>query len=104
MVWLQLVGFFILHVSLSKEPYKRDDILQEKHIILRRLLIVATPYSYIRYIARFFELWYTYSLFLHLSLSPSPPLCVCEEPPHIDILCSRTHDFLLRLVATKSLL
>jgi len=28
---------------LAKEPYKRDDILQKRPIILRSLLIVATP-------------------------------------------------------------
>jgi len=34
----------VLHVSFAKEPYKRDDILQKRPIILRSLLIVATPY------------------------------------------------------------
>jgi len=29
---------------IAKDPYKRDDILQERPIILRSLLIVATPY------------------------------------------------------------
>ena len=29
--------------SFAKEPYKRDDILQKRPIILRHLLIVATP-------------------------------------------------------------
>jgi len=28
----------------SNEPYKRDDILQKRHIILRSQLIEATPY------------------------------------------------------------
>ena len=32
-------------VSFAKEPYKRDDILQKRPIILRSLLIVATPYQ-----------------------------------------------------------
>ena len=45
MGWLRFVGSFKLHVSFAKEPYKRDDILQKKLIILRRLLIVATPYD-----------------------------------------------------------
>ena len=31
-------------VSFAKEPYKRDDILQKRPMILRSLLIVATPY------------------------------------------------------------
>jgi len=30
----------------AKEPYKRDDILQKRPIILRSLLIVATPYQF----------------------------------------------------------
>ena len=44
MGWLRLVGSLKVQVSFAKEPYKRDDILQKRHIILRRLLIVATPY------------------------------------------------------------
>jgi len=44
MGWLRLVGALKLKVSFAKEPYKRDDILQKRPIILRRLLIVATPY------------------------------------------------------------
>jgi len=31
--------------SFAKEPYKRDDILQKRPIILRSLPIVATPYD-----------------------------------------------------------
>jgi len=34
-----------LKVSFAKEPYKRDDILQENPIIFRSLLTVATPYT-----------------------------------------------------------
>ena len=29
--------------NLTKEPYKTDDILQKRPVILRSLLIVATP-------------------------------------------------------------
>ena len=36
----KIIGLFGL---LPKEPYKRDDILQKRGIILRSLLIVATP-------------------------------------------------------------
>jgi len=32
-----------VYVSFAKEPYNRDNILQKRGIILRRLLIVATP-------------------------------------------------------------
>jgi len=41
--WLRLVGSLKVKVSNAKEPYKRDDILQKRSIILRSLLIVATP-------------------------------------------------------------
>jgi len=44
MGWLRLVGSLRLLVSFAKEPYKIDDILQKKPIILRSLLFVATPY------------------------------------------------------------
>jgi len=41
---LQRVGSLKLQVSFAKEPYKRDDILQKRPIILRSLLIIAIPY------------------------------------------------------------
>ena len=44
MGWLRLVGSLELQVSFAKEPYKIDDILQKRPIILRSLFIVATPY------------------------------------------------------------
>jgi len=43
MGWLQSVGSWKLQVSLTKEPCKRDDILHQRPVILRSLLIVATP-------------------------------------------------------------
>ena len=40
-----LVGSFdTIRVFFAKEPYKRDDILQKRRIILSILLTVATPY------------------------------------------------------------
>jgi len=45
MGWLRLVGSLKSQVSFAKEPYKRDDILQKRRIILRSLRIVATPYQ-----------------------------------------------------------
>jgi len=45
MMWLQSVGALKFWVSFAKEPYKRDYILQKRPIILRSLLIVATPYD-----------------------------------------------------------
>ena len=44
MGWLRLVGSLKLYFSFAKEPCKRDNILQKRPIILRSLLIVATPY------------------------------------------------------------
>ena len=43
MGWLRLVGSIKLQVSFAKEPYKRDNILQKRLIILLILLTVATP-------------------------------------------------------------
>jgi len=43
MAWLRLLGSVELQVSFAKEPCKRDCILQKQTIILRSLLIVATP-------------------------------------------------------------
>jgi len=39
----RLVGSLKLYVSFAKEPYKRDYFLPRRPIILRSLLIVATP-------------------------------------------------------------
>ena len=52
MGWLQLVGSLKLQVSFAKEPYKRDYILKRRPMILRSLLIVATPY----------QIWYSAAL------------------------------------------
>ena len=43
MRWLRLVGSLKLQVSFAKEPYKRDYILQKRHMILGILLVKATP-------------------------------------------------------------
>jgi len=40
---VRLVGSLKLQVSFAKEPYTRDYILQKRPIVLRSLLIVATP-------------------------------------------------------------
>jgi len=42
-LWLRLVGSLELQVSFAKEPHKRDYVLQKRTMIVRRLLIVATP-------------------------------------------------------------
>ena len=43
MVWLRIVSSLNLHVSFVKEPYKRYGFLQKRPMIVRSLLIVATP-------------------------------------------------------------
>jgi len=40
---LMAVRVYVFTASFAKEPYKRDYILQKRLIILRSLLIVATP-------------------------------------------------------------
>jgi len=44
MGWLRFVSSLRVQVCFAKEPYKRDYNLQKRPIILRSLLIVATPY------------------------------------------------------------
>ena len=41
---LLLVESIKLKVSFAKEPYKKDNILQKRSVILSILLTVATPY------------------------------------------------------------
>ena len=48
MGWLWSVGSIKFYVSCAKEPYKRDDILQKRPIILSILPTVATPLQCIR--------------------------------------------------------
>jgi len=43
MGWLRLVGSIKIWVSFAKETYKRDDILQNRPMIVSILLTVATP-------------------------------------------------------------
>jgi len=45
MGWLQLVRSIKLYVSFTKEPCKRDNILQKRPIIVSILLTGATPYD-----------------------------------------------------------
>ena len=57
MGWLRAVGSIKLQVSFAKEPYKRDDILQKRPIILSILLTVATPYRTIYTIKKCYRVW-----------------------------------------------
>ena len=49
MVWLRLVASIKWQVSFAKEPYKRDDILPKRPVLLSILRIVATPYNHSPY-------------------------------------------------------
>ena len=76
MGWLRLVGSLKLLVSFGKEPYKRDDILQKRPIILRSLLIVASPYTK----SDFLELLLVcvcVCVCMYVSLALSIRVCVC---------------------------
>jgi len=53
MRWLWWVCSLKWWVSFAKEPYKTDDILQKRPMILRRLLIVATPLNLINCLYRY---------------------------------------------------
>ena len=68
MGWLRLVGSLKFYVSFAKESHKRDYILQQRPIILRGLLIVATPYVLIEYT-------YIWVLWKHLCIIETLYLC-----------------------------
>jgi len=61
MGWLWLVGSIKLYVSFAKKPYKRDDILRKRPMILSILLPVATPYQRVARIPKYICIYsYTY--------------------------------------------
>jgi len=95
MGWLPLVGSLKLQVSFAKEPYKRDDILQKRPIILRSLLIVATPYVFLCADLRIIHascgvLIYLKFLFLFLYTSIFILVCLSTYDACI-ILCADLH-------------
>ena len=61
------------HTDITKEPYKRDYILQKRPIMLRSLLIVATPYLVLSPYDIYDEypMWYLYAYRL-ISVSRAP--------------------------------
>ena len=64
MGWLRLVDFLKLVTSFAKEPYKKDFVLQKRSIILRSLLIVATPYGWV--LCHLYEcVWMSYVTDIH---------------------------------------
>ena len=79
MRWLRLVGSLKSDVSFAKEPYKRDDILQQRPIFLRSPLIEATPYH--AYWPSVVRQWvYT----AHADILQ----CVRDYTPHVLTFCS----------------
>ena len=66
MGWLRLVGSLKLYVSFAKEPYKRNDILHKRPIILSSLLIVAAPYHVYTYIPYICIKSYVCSIFTYV--------------------------------------
>jgi len=77
MGWLRLVGSLQLWVSFEKEPCKRDDILQKRHIILRSLLIVATPYVRVYLGATFFGVYVCVCVCMCVYACASASACAC---------------------------
>jgi len=73
MGWLRLVGSFKLYVSFAKEPYTRDDIQQKRPIILRSLLIIATPYLAKEPSGMYRVAWSHRMPYLHRSFSTKEP-------------------------------
>jgi len=68
MGWLRIVGSLKLLASFAKEAYKTDYILQKRPVILRSLLIVATPYLRVIFI-------FTLSIFTLSSNAFSGTMC-----------------------------
>ena len=83
MGWPRLAGSLGLQVSFEKEPYKRDDFLQKRLMILRSPLIIATPYS----------------LFMSRTIYSASPshvefLTLLQNIAcFIGLFCKRTHNF-----------
>jgi len=63
-------------VSFAKEPYKRDDVLQKRPIILRSLLIVATPSSKLN---SELTIYVAYGLFYKALLQKRPTILLNGE-------------------------
>jgi len=78
---LRLVASLKLQVSLAKEPYKRDYILQKRPMILRSLLIVATSYT------EKLSPFCSFALSLAIALSPGIALSTFREKVSLHIFC-----------------
>jgi len=88
MGWLRLVGSLKLQVSFAKEPYKRDYILQKRPIVLRSLLIVATPYV-ARHHTRHTPHWLTHMCTMtHSHVTTCGHCCVAHHHPRNYAQCA----------------
>ena len=95
MQWLQVVGSLNLQVSFAKEPYERDDILQKRPKILRRLLIIGAPkytqiHNYVCLCIRIHKFVYTNAcVYLHTytSIYKSRGRAVCCSVLQCDAVC-----------------
>ena len=79
MGWLQLLGSLKVKVIFAKEPCKRNYILQKKPIILRSILIAATPYL----------LFITTQVKTHSYVWHDSFICV----PWLIHMCAMTHSY-----------
>jgi len=84
MGWLQLVGSIRLQVFFAKEPYKRDDILPKRPIILSIVLTVATPHRFSHCFHT--EEWALASVCLRVCG------CVCERERERENMCVRERE------------
>ena len=112
MGWLRLVGSLKLQVSLAKETCKRGYILQKRPIILRSLLIVATPYHdtqiYLFMYLHMFMYIYEY-VYIYMYIHISNILCIyIHTEIYIDnfiyMYIYISNDFLYQFIVDKRLL
>jgi len=79
-------------VSFAKETYKRDDILQKRPIILRSLLIVATPYAILLPTATAFAQCVMVVVRCAMRDAIPLPSCICA----VVCVCDMTHSHIGR--------
>jgi len=94
-LWLHMNMFTHLcshsHMQMAKEPYKRDLYSPKSSIILRSLLIVATPYTYeYVYMCRL-QLVCTHTLFLWFRPSACRCGCICAVRNQRESVCVHTN-------------
>ena len=97
MGWPRLAGSLKLYVSFAKETYKRDHIKPKRLIIVRGLLIIATPYNFwsgkknmscVTYMNESCPIWMSHVLY-------EWEVSIGKEPPHTHSL--RNGDTILQV-------